>query len=64
MVAAQRKTGRSCGERYEKDMDGEEDKKSRVFFLHICMITEGVWTQVAQVNKFGEPDFHFASSWT
>jgi hypothetical protein len=39
-------------------------KNQGSFFLHICMITEGVWTQVAQVNKFGEPDFHFASSWT
>jgi hypothetical protein len=39
-------------------------KNQGSFFFHICMITEGVWTQVAQVNKFGEPDFHFASSWT
>jgi hypothetical protein len=32
-------------------VDGDEDKNLRVF-LHICMTTEGVWTQVAQLNKF------------
>jgi hypothetical protein len=32
--------------------------------LHMCMTTEGVWTQVAQHNKFGVLDFDFTSSWT
>jgi hypothetical protein len=51
-------------ERDEKeDMAGEEDKNLRVF-LHTCMTTEGVRTQVAQLNKFEVLDFDFASSWT
>jgi hypothetical protein len=28
------------------------------------MTNEGVWTKMAQLNKFGVPDFDFASSWT
>jgi hypothetical protein len=32
--------------------------------LHIFIITKGVWTQVAQLNKFGVLDFEFATSWT
>jgi hypothetical protein len=44
-------------------MAGEEDKNLRVF-LHTCMTTEGVRTQVAQLNKFEVLDFDFASSWT
>jgi hypothetical protein len=57
---------RCVREREERDKEvlyGEEDKNLRVF-LHMCMTTEGVWTQVAQHNKFGVLDFDFASLWT
>jgi hypothetical protein len=50
------------GERDEEDLYGE-DKSLRVF-LQIFMTTEGVWTQVAQYNKFGVLYFNFTSLWT
>jgi hypothetical protein len=50
-------------ERDKEDLYGKEDKNLRVC-LHMCMTTEGVWTQVAQHNKFGVLDLDFASSWT
>jgi hypothetical protein len=50
-------------ERDEEDLDGEEYKK-KIVFLHICMVTEGVWTQVTQLNKFRVLNFDFASSLT
>jgi hypothetical protein len=58
-----RERERERGERDKDDLYGEEDKNLRVF-LHMCMTTEGVWTQVAQHNKLGVLDFDFASSWT
>jgi hypothetical protein len=32
--------------------------------LHISISIKGVWTQVAQLNKFGVLNFEFATSWT
>jgi hypothetical protein len=55
--------GEERGESDEEDVD-IEDEKTQGLFLHIFMPLEGVWTKVAQLNKFRVLDFDFASSWT
>ena len=55
-------------QRWEVVGAGEEKKANleESFCIYSCHVVprQGVWTYVAQLNKFRVPDFDFTSSWT
>ena len=55
-------------QRWEVVGAGEEKKANLEgpFCIYSCHVApcQGVWTYVAQLNKFRVPDFDFTSSWT